>query len=191
MSPAANFHGFHEQPKKVINGPRPSPLMIKRESHLIRKPSSSADTNKPHQQQPRNPIIIYAHSPKVIHTKPKDFMAVVQRLTGMSPQSRVSSPENFGSFSSDGSKYNYSIKQEQSVSEEKEEACGKGNMNAQLSRPLSNASFADFPLFTPNSSDFFCSSSRQVHKFSDSPFGVLASLISPSGLEFLRELPEY
>nr|GMC69489.1 VQ motif-containing protein 20-like [Ipomoea batatas] len=34
--------------------------------------------------QPRHPVIIYTHSPKVIHTQPKDFMALVQKLTGFS-----------------------------------------------------------------------------------------------------------
>ena len=38
---------------------------------------------KPGQQ--RAPVIIYTHSPKTIHTNPKDFMALVQKLTGMSP----------------------------------------------------------------------------------------------------------
>ncbi|CAL1370117.1 unnamed protein product [Linum trigynum] len=32
----------------------------------------------------RHPVIIYTHSPKVIHTHPKDFMALVQKLTGLS-----------------------------------------------------------------------------------------------------------
>jgi len=38
---------------------------------------------KPSQQ--RAPLIIYTHSPKTIHTNPKDFMSLVQKLTGMSP----------------------------------------------------------------------------------------------------------
>ncbi|KAJ1405714.1 hypothetical protein SESBI_25627 [Sesbania bispinosa] len=41
-----------------------------------------AASNKP-QQQHRHPVIIYTHSPKVIHTHPKDFMALVQKLTGL------------------------------------------------------------------------------------------------------------
>ncbi|OWM89227.1 hypothetical protein CDL15_Pgr010514 [Punica granatum] len=31
----------------------------------------------------RQPVIIYTHSPKVIHTQPQDFMALVQKLTGL------------------------------------------------------------------------------------------------------------
>ncbi|XP_006588293.2 VQ motif-containing protein 20 [Glycine max] len=35
-------------------------------------------------QQHHHPVIIYTHSPKVIHTQPKDFMSLVQKLTGLS-----------------------------------------------------------------------------------------------------------
>ncbi|KAA0034563.1 VQ motif-containing protein 8 [Cucumis melo var. makuwa] len=56
-----------------INGLRPSPLLIHNDSRLVRKP------------QLRQPLIIYTHSPKIIHTHPKDFMALVQRLTGFNP----------------------------------------------------------------------------------------------------------
>lgn len=51
--------------------------------------------------------------------------------------------------------------------------------------------YADIPLFTPNSSDFLSPYSRSVYKHSDSLFGMLGTLISPSGLEFIKELPEY
>ena len=33
-------------------------------------------------QQVREPVIIYAASPKVVHADPSEFMSVVQRLTG-------------------------------------------------------------------------------------------------------------
>uniref|UniRef100_A0A7N0TU49 VQ domain-containing protein n=1 Tax=Kalanchoe fedtschenkoi TaxID=63787 RepID=A0A7N0TU49_KALFE len=46
---------------------------VNRCSQLIKKPPP---------QQHRHPVIIYTHSPKVIHTKPQDFMALVQKLTG-------------------------------------------------------------------------------------------------------------
>lgn len=51
---------------------------------------------------------------------------------------------------------------------------------------------ADVPLFTPNFSDFL-SPSRSLLKYSEnsSPFGILGSLISPSALEFIHDLPEY
>jgi len=73
------------------------------ESHAIRKPSGSAglapaaaaqgaapprrERDDQQQQQhapapPRAPVIIYDASPKVIHAKPSEFMAIVQSLTG-------------------------------------------------------------------------------------------------------------
>lgn len=65
--------GNHEEEqirrKLIMNETRPSPLKITRESHSIQK---------------RQPVIIYTHSPKIIHTQAPDFMGLVQKLTGMS-----------------------------------------------------------------------------------------------------------
>ncbi|KAF0899562.1 hypothetical protein E2562_020768 [Oryza meyeriana var. granulata] len=55
-----------------MQGPRPAPLKVRKESHKIRK----------QQQQLRQPVIIYTMSPKVVHANPAEFMSVVQRLTG-------------------------------------------------------------------------------------------------------------
>nr|XP_009777974.1 PREDICTED: protein MKS1-like [Nicotiana sylvestris] len=52
------------------------PLKINRDSCHIKKPSF--------EQQQRHPVIIYTHSPKIIRTHPRDFMALVQKLTGFS-----------------------------------------------------------------------------------------------------------
>ncbi|KAK7269774.1 hypothetical protein RIF29_22509 [Crotalaria pallida] len=228
MRPSAKFDGFNEQSKKkmmMINGPRPSPLMINKDSHLIRKPSVSVEKNKvlvvqkQQQQQQRVPIIIYTQSPKVIHTKPQDFMALVQRLTGMSTSSKENIPqqqqqqhqevsENFGSSTfSDGS-YNTTSTITQGASEttcvnnKREDyddaACvnNKWDVVANVENGMSPNFMrfvADMPLFTPNSSsDFFSPSTRSTtFKCSDNPYGILGSLISPSGLEFMKELPEY
>ncbi|KMT11167.1 hypothetical protein BVRB_5g110970 [Beta vulgaris subsp. vulgaris] len=92
----------------------PSSLKIHRDSRLIKKSSSTTicsssasisslvtsprggcegSTNKPHnQQQQRGPVIIYTHSPKIIHTNPRDFMSLVQKLTGMSRNEGVAGP---------------------------------------------------------------------------------------------------
>jgi len=190
MKPESKLHGFYDQQKNMINGPRPSPLMI-------RKPNSS------HKQQ-RVPIIIYTQSPKIIHTKAQDFMALVQSLTGMSTTNQVlprqlETSENFESSLSDGSNDNGDettstssvIKREYNI----DENCDKGGVNSNVDdkhSPSNLMTFADMPLFTPTSHDFFCSpSSRPVYKFSDSPYGILGSLISPSGLGFIQDLPEY
>ncbi|KAJ9696864.1 hypothetical protein PVL29_008865 [Vitis rotundifolia] len=87
MSPT-KFHD-EQQPRKEINGSRPSPLKINKDSHFINKPLSTLSFSKPpaakHQQ--RHPVIIYTHSPKIIHTHARDFMALVQKLTGLSSSS--------------------------------------------------------------------------------------------------------
>lgn len=189
--------------KPVMNGPRPSPLMINKNSHLIRKSSET--------KQQKGPIIIYTQSPKIIHTKAQDFMALVQRLTGNNGMSKEDSSiitlpqasENFGSSLSDGDNNSNSIsiniKEEEKVQfwmqshdgdetssalrKREGESCVKGGAIS----PCINLNFADMPLFTPTSHDFLCSS----YKFSESAYGILGSLISPSGLGFIKDLPEY
>ncbi|CAI8605085.1 unnamed protein product [Vicia faba] len=190
MKPTSKLHGFkYDQQKININGPRPTPLMI-------RKPNSSY-------KQQRVPIIIYTQSPKIIHAKAQDFMALVQRLTGMSTTNQVLAhqqevSENFESSLSDGSNNN-SMKFKQLDGDETTSTTSsvdKGGVNSNIDDEQSPANimkFADMPLFTPTSYDFFSpnNSSRPVYKFSDSPYGILGSLISPSGLGFIQDLPEY
>lgn len=67
-----------------INGPRPPPLKLNKDSHAIHKPT-----------QRNGPVIIYTHSPKIIHTQARDFMALVQRLTGNSTPSPPVPKHNF------------------------------------------------------------------------------------------------
>ncbi|GAB2279111.1 hypothetical protein Dimus_013767 [Dionaea muscipula] len=110
-----------------LQGPRPSPLRVSKDSHKIRKPPpNAASTAKPplHPQfqsqargttaaassseDSRQPVIIYAVSPKVIHADPSNFMSIVQRLTGSAysgpPASTFSSStaDEFGDGSSAG-----------------------------------------------------------------------------------------
>ena len=71
-----------------IQGPRPSPLKVSKESHKIKKPPTAPlpahrqTAPPPPENQNREPVIIYTISPKVIHTTVNDFLSVVQRLTG-------------------------------------------------------------------------------------------------------------
>lgn len=78
-----------KSPHREIQGQRPPPLRVRKDSHKIRKLPVAApppfQVSQP-PQQPRQPVIIYAVSPKVIHTDPSEFMALVQRLTGPSPK---------------------------------------------------------------------------------------------------------
>ncbi|KAF8693356.1 hypothetical protein HU200_038745 [Digitaria exilis] len=83
---------------RQLQGPRPPRLAVSKDSHKVRKPPVAPQRHpqpqqqqiaqhqqyqhQHHQQQARQPVIIYDASPKVIHTKPGDFMALVQRLTG-------------------------------------------------------------------------------------------------------------
>ncbi|XP_020204138.1 nuclear speckle RNA-binding protein B [Cajanus cajan] len=73
-----------------LQGPRPTPLRINKDSHKIKKPPVAPPPAQP-QAPPRLPVIIYTVSPKVIHTTPSDFMSLVQRLTGSSSSSSSSS----------------------------------------------------------------------------------------------------
>ncbi|KAK7251620.1 hypothetical protein RIF29_34967 [Crotalaria pallida] len=69
-------------------------LKTNRVSYSIKKTSSSSSSSSPlppippppsnKPQQQRQPVIIYTHSPKIIKTHPEDFMALVQKLTGLS-----------------------------------------------------------------------------------------------------------
>ncbi|KAK7282630.1 hypothetical protein RIF29_11560 [Crotalaria pallida] len=74
-------------PRRELQGPRPTPLRINKDSHKIKKPPLAPSQPQP---PPRQPIIIYTVSPKVIHTTPNDFMNLVQRLTGSSSSSSSS-----------------------------------------------------------------------------------------------------
>ncbi|KAL5215188.1 hypothetical protein ABZP36_004340 [Zizania latifolia] len=71
-------------PRRQLQGPRPPRLNVRTESHAIKKPSGAAPAQARQAQQagPRAPVIIYDASPKIIHAKPNEFMAVVQWLTG-------------------------------------------------------------------------------------------------------------
>ncbi|KAL9325010.1 hypothetical protein ACSQ67_005655 [Phaseolus vulgaris] len=168
---------------QALNGSRPSSLTINKYSRLIRKkPSSSSSTSHLALTQDQNPIIIYTKSPKIIHTKPRDFMALVQRLTGMANSNELlfddaMSSQNSGSLTSDGSN-----KLQGNDEQQGEEDLGDGQ-SCVKEEPFvhSNMEFSDLPIFTPN----------YVYKFAGSPFGFLGTLLSPSGMEFMKELPEY
>ncbi|XWS44754.1 hypothetical protein CRYUN_Cryun15aG0074600 [Craigia yunnanensis] len=70
-----------------IQGPRPTPLKVSKDSHKIKKPPPHATFPAPEaaaDQRRRDPVIIYAVSPKVIHAEESDFMSIVQRYTGLS-----------------------------------------------------------------------------------------------------------
>ncbi|KAK4263807.1 hypothetical protein QN277_029178 [Acacia crassicarpa] len=209
----------HHQSKHIIKGPRPSPLAINNISHTIGKPSSTAvgavlcphgHHHQQQQQQVRKPVIIYTHSPRIIHIKREDFMSFVQKLTGM-PRSGDKDVTVSGAGTDNN--LESSLSGESIISSMKQEKNNEGqsNFNNEITSSSSAAllnnrysstynyeapdlNYTDIPLFTPNSSDFLISpySRSTVFKQSaESPFGILGNLISPSGLEFIKELPDY
>ncbi|GMI90159.1 PIGMENT DEFECTIVE 337 [Hibiscus trionum] len=175
-----------------MNGVRPSPLKINKESHLIQKPSSSADQR----QRRQGLVIIYTHSPKIIHTQARDFMALVQRLTGLSRPDRQVNENTAAVLPSRPRDNNNSNRREDNESSSaitdetvgdvsNNNICSSSNVPTTASVGAMNPFFADMPLFTPGSTDFFCSP-RPVHKFGDT-----GTLNSPTLLEFMKGLPDY
>lgn len=89
----------NRSPRRELQGPRPAPLKVRKDSHkIVKKPPLAPPAplhhrhdyhhhqqqqQPPQQSQPRAPVIIYTVSPKVIHTSPNNFMNLVQRLTGL------------------------------------------------------------------------------------------------------------
>ncbi|KAJ0238352.1 Protein MKS1 [Hirschfeldia incana] len=96
MDPSESFAGGNpsdqqnQKRQPQICGPRPSPLSVHKDSHKIKKPPKHPAPPPHHREQAplyaaaREPVVIYAVSPKVVHTTASDFMNVVQRLTGIS-----------------------------------------------------------------------------------------------------------
>lgn len=138
-------------------------LSINKESHMIQKtsssPSSSSINENSGQSKPtkRQPVIIYTHTPKVIHVHARDFMSIVQRLTGMS--------------NSDAEK---PVKSEMEAAKEEENSfsgdqkdCGMKNNEASSGLMKENYS----PFFTTNSNDIF--SSSRFNSFFQSPSSFL------------------
>lgn len=79
-----DFSGHGKSPRRELQGPRPTPLKVRKDSHKIKKPPI-APQQQQQQHQPvvhRPPVIIYTVSPKIIHANPNEFMQLVQRLTG-------------------------------------------------------------------------------------------------------------
>lgn len=171
----------HVKSEVVINGPRPTPLKVKQESHTIQK----------HQVPIRRPIIIYTQSPEVIHTKPHDFMALVQKLTGHpGSKDRDQEQQHKETLKQDGHDRNDDkFSNDSGVTREKDKT-----MKAKSPMfNVPNTYMKDIPLFTPNSNDYFCSP-RRFFRFSDvlSSSPNLNTSLSPGSIvEILKGLPEY
>ncbi|XP_059631625.1 nuclear speckle RNA-binding protein B-like [Cornus florida] len=92
-----------KSPRRELQGPRPTPLKVRKDSHKIRKPPVVPQpAYQLPAQPPRQPVIIYTVSPKVIHTHPSEFMTLVQRLTGSSSSSASASSSAYTSIADNG-----------------------------------------------------------------------------------------
>jgi MAP kinase substrate 1 len=69
--------------KKGLQGPRPQPLKI---SPVLTKNKKQPIISIIQQSQGnrKSPVVVYLHTPRVIHAKPHEFMSIVQKLTGKS-----------------------------------------------------------------------------------------------------------
>ncbi|XP_039781525.1 translation initiation factor IF-2-like [Panicum virgatum] len=65
--------------KRGLRGPRPQPLKVTASS---RGSSPTAASSSKPASGSKKPVIVYEHTPKVVHARPQEFMTVVQRLTG-------------------------------------------------------------------------------------------------------------
>lgn len=78
-----------------LQGPRPSALKVNKDSHKIRKPPVAPPPHlpppPPQPSENRQPIIIYAVPPRIIHTTVSDYKSLVQRLTGNTTEGATSS----------------------------------------------------------------------------------------------------
>lgn len=173
--------------RRIINGPRPCPLKIK-ESHAIRKPSNSSTVQvmaRPLKKQ-NGPVIIYTESPKIIHTEARDFMALVQKLTGHSRSSAAN--EKAETVDQSEKKDNQILTYEEYNCEENENDESFSvemdkNKSSSSTSPIykfSNPYLADIPLFTPNSTNLFCS-----------PQQNMGSSLSPTLMNLLKGISEY
>lgn len=202
-----------------------SPLKINKDSHFIKKSPTTSSTlsstianrtvpiTKP---QHRHPVIIYTHSPKVIHTHPRDFMALVQKLTGLSkskedqlatetpkgePGNRKKGGHNYTNTNSrKGIMINDDNESTSVITDENgSNSMGDGQVNSCFVPPIfdppANPGFKIIPLFTPGSYDFLCAKSTQTYYSYHDPMFYMPtmrnSISSPSTLDGLEEFPDF
>ncbi|XP_040996057.1 VQ motif-containing protein 8, chloroplastic-like [Juglans microcarpa x Juglans regia] len=220
MSPA-KFNGdlHHEDSRKgEINDPRSSPLKINNGSHLIHKSTSSTMSSmsigssvsgvaSAARQQEQQPVIIYTHSPKIIHTQARDFMALVQKLTGVSSSQ---SGDNINAnrttsalLDMEGNECNLMPVRGHGDNESTNSVHANENFGGAWSNsssindmsPIQNPTnqySANMPLFTTNTTSFVCSP-RPVFREPDSAYVLpnMGNSMSPSVIEFMKGLSEY
>ncbi|XP_010926036.1 VQ motif-containing protein 8, chloroplastic-like [Elaeis guineensis] len=199
---------------REINGPRPAPLKIHKDSHLIHKQSSSSSSSSSTTHHHRHhPIIIYTHSPKIIHTQARDFMALVQKLTGLSHSTDDDDadtatdnppppPSNIPCKDADAM---HAANDDSSSSSEVVHHVGCPSLPSAAATmsplgfdhppPPASPFLSEIPLFTPNSSEFFCSP-RSFYRYPESALFSqsipnMGGSISPSIMEAMKAFPDH
>ncbi|KAI3433215.1 VQ domain-containing protein [Psidium guajava] len=164
------------------------------------------------QQQPRRPqpqgagpVIIYTHSPKIIHTKARDFMALVQKLTGFSrphhhdggePAPAPDPPQPQKAATDDDIALDEPDASSSVLSEDRRSGAVPAIHEANCISPIlshQNASISEIPLFTPNAADLFLSPGQRMYRYPYSAYmspSAAHRTISPSMSEFMKEMPE-
>ncbi|WCJ21946.1 VQ motif-containing protein [Euphorbia peplus] len=226
MSPSPSQQD--QNPKINNKNVCPTHLKINKDSHAINKKSSSSSSPilsssppsafsssssavKPPPQ--RTPVIIYTHSPKIIHTNPTDFMALVQKLTGMSRSDDDPAPDHHvkretGSPEEENNKNVVKMcgsdDNESSSVITTDENCGDhGQVNSCFVPPIfepTNPYLAtNIPVFTTNHPvDFLCGNHHQSYfNYTDSLYfnnpnlRTSISSSSSSPMERMKDFPEY
>ncbi|KAF8061237.1 hypothetical protein N665_1209s0007 [Sinapis alba] len=126
-----------------ISGSRPPSLKFAGESRSIKKTNV---VKQPRRHGRGAPVIIYTDSPKVIHTRAENFMALVQRLTGLEEINRRNP--------NDGSESSASVLTEEVI---------VGDADTSWERHKQRQNRADIPLFTPSSMTLFGSPAQLLY----------------------------
>ncbi|ONM10072.1 hypothetical protein Zm00014a_029638 [Zea mays] len=95
-SEASSSPSKRAAPATGLRGPRPLPLKVSSSSSS--RGSSPAPTTAS-TTTTKKPVIVYEHTPKVIHARPQEFMTVVQRLTGKPPATTTTSSSSLPTIS--------------------------------------------------------------------------------------------
>lgn len=129
-----------------LSGSRPPSLKLTGESHSIKKTTSFNVFKQSRRHGRAAPVVIYAHSPKVIHTRAENFMALVQRLTGLEGIRRRN-PNDVN---------------ESSLSVLTTEEVSVGTDDTSWERHQQRKTLADIPLYTPSSMALFGSPTQRL-----------------------------
>ncbi|KAL6642637.1 hypothetical protein ACP70R_020818 [Stipagrostis hirtigluma subsp. patula] len=176
-----------------------------------------APRQRPPQQQP---VIIYTHSPKVIRTNPRDFMSIVQKLTGLDSPGAAARAAPPAAPSS-------SVLAAAAAQDESSSSSSESCANASHAQPAPPPRYADpqlmppppaapidahfmppdIPLFAPGASDMQLCSPRGLygqflpadaaalgHVMSmnmNSAGGNGGAVFSPSMVDSMRSFPDY